>query len=345
MNRKNKKPRFNLRLRLTLLVTAEVLASLLFAWGTSELLNFLFPNLAAKIPLYAEIGVFALLVGILATVFLSNVFFKPIRRLQAAMRAVADGDFTVRLEVHSSSAEIRELYEHFNQMVQELGATEVLQSDFVTAVSHEFKTPINAIEGYSTLLSGNESLDKEAQLYVHKILSGTARLSELVRGILLISKVENQTIDSSKSHFRLDEQIRVCLVSAENEWTKKNLDLDVDLCLANYFGTEHLLCHVWDNLISNAIKFNREGGLLRLRLTEDGTFYRFTIEDEGCGLPTDKMHHIFDKFFQADSSHKESGNGLGLALVKRICALCRLQISAENRPEGGARFTVLLPRV
>ena len=344
MNQKQKLPRFNLRLRLTLLVTAEVLVSLFLAWGSSELLNFLFPSFAEKIPLYAEIGVFALLVGSIATIFLSKVFFKPIRRLQTAMRAVAEGDFSTRLEVRSSSAEIRELYERFNQMVQELGATEVLQSDFVTAVSHEFKTPINAIEGYSTLLSGDESLGEDAKLYAEKILSSTARLSKLVHGVLLLSKVENQTIDSAKSHFRLDEQIRAAIVSAESEWAKKELELDVDLCRATYFGTEHLLCHVWDNLISNAIKFNREGGLLRLRLTEDEAGYLFTIEDEGCGIPEEKLHHIFDKFYQADSSHKEDGNGLGLALVKRICSLCRLTLSAENRPEGGARFTVFLPR-
>lgn len=343
MNAKRNRPDFNLRWRLVLLVTLELLLSVLIAFGLAELLNLLLPP-EIKIPIYAELAFVSLAVGLIATVILSRVFFAPIRKLQRAMQKVSRGDFSVRLEEKSSSAEIRELYSHFNQMVQELGATEMLQSDFVANVSHEFKTPITTIEGYATLLQGSEGLNEEGEEYVEKILAGTTRLSGLVGSILLLSKLENQSIETAPTLFRLDEQIRAAVVDAEKDWSEKELELDVDLCRVEYLGAQSLLRHVWDNLISNAVKFNRRGGLLRLSLTESERQLCFVIENEGAQIPKEALNHIFDKFYQADTSHRQKGNGLGLALVKRICTLCHGEVSAENTPCGSVRFTVLLPK-
>ena len=258
------------------------------------------------------------------------------------MGKVADVDFSVRLQTKSSSKEIQEVYSGFNLMAHELTSTEILQSDFVSNVSHEFKTPINAIEGYTTLLQGCDNLDEEHQQYVEKILFNTKRLSTLVGNILLLSKIENQAIQTHQSTFRLDEQIRQSIVALEPSWTKKDIELDVDLEDIVYTGSENLLHHVWNNLIGNAIKFNPQFGLLKVSLKKMDKNIVFTVTDSGPGLSEEAMKHLFDKFYQGDTARKEEGNGLGLALVKRILTIVDGEISAENLSGGGCTFTVRL---
>lgn len=259
-----------------------------------------------------------------------------------AMEQVADGDLSVQLETDSSSKEIQEVYAGFNLMTRELNTIEVLQTDFVSNVSHEFKTPITAIEGYTTLLQGYDNLDADQQQYVDKILFNTKRLSNLVSNILLLSKIENQSIETNQVRFRLDEQIRQSIVALEPKWTDKKIEFDVELDSIKHLGNEDLLHHVWDNLIGNAIKFSPQGGLVRIRLIKQENKIVFTVEDNGPGIPEEAKKHIFDKFYQADSSHKQEGNGLGLALVKRILMIADGKIDVENRADGGCRFTVML---
>lgn len=340
--RTQQKNRFSLRTRLTLLVTVEMLFCILVAYGLDQLLNrVLFPGFT--IPLELELLGTCLLVGLGVTSLLSRFFFDPIKKLRSAMDQVAEGDFSTRLEEQSSSKEIMEIYTGFNLMAHELNATQILQSDFVSNVSHEFKTPISAIEGYSTLLQGSENLDSQQQEYVQKILFNTGRLSALVGSILLLSKLENQQITPKKAHYRLDEQIRQSVLLQETAWTDKAIDLDLELDRVLFWGSEQMLRHVWDNLISNAIKFSPAGGQIQLHLIRSGNAVLFTIEDQGPGLSEEAQKHLFDKFYQADSSHKQEGNGLGLTLVKRILTIEQGQITAENLPQGGCRFTVSLP--
>jgi len=333
--RNERRNRFSLRTRLTVLVTVEMLVCVGISYGLDLLFNEVFPW---KVPLAIELVGVCLLVGILVTGLLAKYFFAPIKKLRSAMDKVAEGDFSVRLEDTSSSKEIMEIYTGFNLMANELSSTEILQSDFVSNVSHEFKTPINAIEGYSTLLQGSESLDDVQRSYVDKILRNTQRLSSLVGSILLLSKLENQQIPTNRRSYRLDEQIRQSVVALETAWAPKDIELDVELDRVSYTGNEQMMRHVWDNLISNAIKFSPRGGTVKLRLTET----EFTVEDQGPGLSEEAQKHAFDKFYQADSSHKQSGNGLGLALVKRILSIEKGQVFTENLPQGGCRFTVTL---
>ncbi len=337
--RNEQRNRFSLRTRLTALVTLEMLACVLISYGLDQLLNKLFHW---KVPLELELVGVCLLVGILFTSQLSKFFFNPIKRLRAAMDKVADGDFSVRLEERSSSKEIMEIYTGFNLMAHELNATEILQSDFVSNVSHEFKTPINAIEGYSTLLQDSDNLDDDQREYIDKILFNTQRLSSLVGSILLLGKLENQQIPSRPVEYRLDEQIRQSIVALEPAWEKKDIEFDVDMDRVSYLGSEPMMRHVWDNLISNAVKFSPNGGTVKIRLAKKLKKLIFTVEDQGPGLTEEAQKHIFDKFYQGDASHKQEGNGLGLALVKRILTIEQGQITAENRPEGGCRFTVML---
>lgn len=339
--RNQKNDKLSLRVRLTLVVSAELVACILLAVGLDALLrNVVFENW--EIPLLAELIVVSLMVGGAVTSWMSQWFFAPIKKLGAAMEKVADGDFSVRLDTKSSSKEIREVYSGFNLMTHELSATEILQTDFVSNVSHEFKTPINAIEGYSMLLQDGENLTGEQKQYVDKILFNTQRLSSLVGSILLLSKLENQAIPTNQTCYRLDEQIRQSIVALEPAWEKKDIEFDVEMDSVEYTGNEPMMRHVWDNLISNAVKFDPQRGMVRIQLAREGEQIRFTIEDSGPGLSEEAQKHLFDKFYQADSSHKEKGNGLGLALVKKILAISGGTIRAENIPGGGCRFTVLL---
>ncbi len=340
-NLRKRNYKLSLRTQQTLFIGAVALTSILIAYGITVLFETLFPVLE-KIPILVEVLILSFLIAIVMAHFITRIFSKPIQKLREGMGKVADGDFSVRLPIDTPIGEMQELFAGFNMMVQELQSTEILQSDFISNVSHEFKTPINAIEGYTTLLQGTDNIDETENAYIEKILFSTRRLSSLVNDILLLSKVENQTIDNGKTEFALDEQIREAIVVSESDWSKKDIELDVEMDDIRYYGNEKLLYHVWTNLLSNAIKFSPDGGTIIIRLNQKEEKIYFTIDDEGPGLSDDTKKHLFDKFYQGDSSHKQEGNGLGLALVKQILTASDGYIYAENLPEKGCRFTVVL---
>ena len=286
--------------------------------------------------------IFNTLIAGLITSFINAKLLEPITRLSKAMKEVSRGDFEQHLETNSRIAEVGESYQSFNVMTKELRATEVLQMNFVSDVSHEFKTPINAIEGYTMLLQGEE-LSPDQEEYVEKILFNTQRLSGLVGNILLLSKLENQNIPMKKTEYRLDEQIRQAFLSLETKWTEKEIGFQVELEEVKYTGNEGLFMHIWINLLDNAIKFSPSKGTITMFLKQEQDSVKFILEDEGPGIEDDVKSRIFDKFYQVDGSHKAEGNGLGLALVKRIVDSAGGTIKAENREYGGCRFVVELP--
>ena len=342
---KHKRPptRFGIRLIFSSLVMVELLLVVAVSWFVTQVFHYAF-RITLNVPSILWLLLFSLILGSVITAFISWQFFAPITRLSKAMKQVAAGDFSVRLEANHPIKEIRDIYANFNLMTQELSATEILQTDFVSNVSHEFKTPISAIEGYATLLQDDrENSADERRQYVDKILFNTRRLSKLVHNILLLSKVDNQAILSNQTTFRLDEQIRQTIVLLEPSWDPKNLDFDVNLDPVRFTCNEGMLSQVWSNLLGNAIKFSPDGGVIRMSLTLTTDAIRFEIQDQGPGIDETVQHHLFDKFYQGDSSHKSEGNGLGLALVKQILTTCDGQIWAENAPEGGCLFVVELP--
>ncbi len=296
-----------------------------------------------EIPAFVWAILFSVVLGSAIAQYASHTFFAPITRLCRAMKEVAGGDFHIEMQTDSKIDELRELYDNFNRMVRELDSTETLQTDFISSVSHEFKTPINAIEGYAALLQEQDLTPDEQRQYVEKILFNTRRLSTLTGNILLLSKLSSQSIRPRRTTFRLDEQIRQAVLALEQKWEDKELDLDVDLERTTFTGYEALLLHVWTNLIDNAVKFDPRGGLLRLRLYQPDEHLLFTIEDSGPGIAAGDEERIFAKFYQSDTSREAEGNGLGLALVKKIVELNGGSVRAENLPQGGCRFTVRLP--
>lgn len=285
----------------------------------------------------------SLVIGMGMALAVNRLFLRPLLNLGKAMRKVADGDFSVEMPTSSHLREVDAINADFNLMVRALRSTETLQSDFISNVSHEFKTPINAIEGYTTLLQG--SSDPQQEEYVRRILLNTHRLSTLVGNILLLSKTDNDTIPADVTTFRLDEQIRQCVLMLEPQWSAKEIDFDIDLDEVSWTGNEPLMQHVWTNIISNAIKFDPERGLVRLRLgKEDENRLIFTCEDSGPGIPEDQQAYIFNRFYQADSSHRQEGNGLGLALCRQILLhIPGASITVRNLPKRGCSFQVILP--
>ena len=288
------------------------LLAALAAWGLE--------HLGVNVPMFVWLLIFTLLLGSATAAGFSIAFFAPISRLSRAMKEVAGGNFRVHVETKSVFRDIRDSFDSFNLMVSELNATETLQTDFISNVSHEFKTPISAIEGYASLLQEHQQSPEEQAEYIDKILFNTRRLSALAGNILLLSKLDSQSIHPQRSCFRLDEQVRQCILALERKWTEKDVDFDVDLDSVDFTGYEGLLQHVWMNLIDNAVKFGPRGGLIRMRLIEEDGSVLFTIDNEGKSIPDEDKSRIFNKFYQGDSSHESEGNGLGLALVRKIVA-------------------------
>lgn len=331
----------NIRLLFILVTMGEILGTLLVA-GALSWLSKMILNRVIEIPDIIWLMIFSIIIGITVSIVINIILLRPVVQLSKAMKQVAARDFSVRLKADSQIREIRDSYQSFNMMVQELGATETLQTDFVANVSHEFKTPINAIEGYATLLQGNVDVMQQ-QGYVERILLNTRRLSTLVGNILLLSKVSNHAIPIARSVYRVDEQIRQAIVLLEPKWTEKNIDFDVDMDEITWNGPENLMHHVWSNLIGNAIKFGPANGLVKIVLKQQAEGYVFSVEDQGDGIPDDAKLRVFNKFYQLDSSHKQEGNGLGLALAKQIVDSCNGDILVENGTDRGCKFLVHLP--
>lgn len=289
-------------------------------------------------PLVAFLG-FCILLGTSLTAFLSKKALNPIRTVIDATHKVADGDFTVQVNI-KGIGELEELSQSFNKMTQELSGIETLRSDFVNNFSHEFKTPIVSLRGFAKLLKENNLTEEERQEYLDIIITESERLAALSTNVLALSKYENLEIITDKAPFRLDEQIRKTIVLMEPKWAAKEININVELDEVTYSGNEDLTQQIWLNLLDNAIKFSNGGGLIQIALTKTKEEICFIIQDNGSGMDEHTKAHLFDKFYQGDTSHSKSGNGLGLALVKRIVQLCHGEIYVESEKDCGSIFIV-----
>jgi signal transduction histidine kinase len=295
------------------------------------------------------IMILSIAVGTLLSAYVSKKMLRPIFKINDAAKKVARGDFSVRLEEGSIANEIREIASNFNLMVRELSNTETLRNDFVSNVSHEFKTPLSAIEGYATLLQDDTLSREEEEKYISQIMENTGRLTKLTQSILSLSQIENQEIVLQQERFQLDEQIRRILLGYESIWEDKNLTIDLNLEEVVIYGSQSLLARVWSNLIDNAIKFSHQDGILSIDCKAVGSNIVIIIKDTGIGMDEMVMKHAFDKFYQGERSHHGKGNGLGLALVNRIVALCEGTVTLESEKGKGTAVIVTLeakkPRV
>ena len=286
-------------------------------------------------------------VSVLTGTALSHFAGRPILKIIASISLgateIAKGNFDITLDEGIPVKELRDMARNFNLMAKELAGTEMLRTDFVENVSHEFKTPLSAIEGYATLLQKKNLSEEKRCEYTRKILSNTRRLSTLTSDILLLSRLENQEIGVARELFCLDEQLRECLLFLESGWSEKNLELEIDLDGVDYCGNKDLLAHVWQNILGNAVKFAPYGGQIHVRLRRENGFLTIHIADNGNGMSEEVRRRVFEKFYQGDPSRSCEGSGLGLSLAKRIVDLHGGSIFVASEEGNGTAFTVMLP--
>lgn len=282
-------------------------------------------------------------VGTIFSMLSGNVILKPIRKFSKAINLVAKGDFTIQLEENQKIHEINEMAKNFNKMVAELSSIETLRNDFITNVSHEFKTPLSTIDGYVTLLQSEDLTTEQKQSYINIIMGSTRQLSNLTSNILKISKLENQDRILIKKLFSLDEQIRQSLLLLENKWNEKNINLELELSPIIFYGNEELMMQVFINLIDNAIKFTPKNGEIKINAYKTDYAVSISISDNGIGISPEMQRHIFEKFYQSDKSRLSEGNGLGLTLVKHIVDLSGGKIKVYSKLTIGTTFTITFP--
>ncbi|WP_034210811.1 sensor histidine kinase [Lachnospira multipara] len=292
-----------------------------------------------------------LLVAIVFTVFtrlqVKNAYEKPLKEIANAINQVANGDFSVYVPTIHTPEKLDYLdimIVDFNKMVEELGSIETLKTDFFSNVSHEIKTPISVIQNTSELLKKSD-LKEEDKAQVDIIYNASKKLSALISNILRLNRLEKQKIKAQLKEFDLSRQLCDCVLLFEDQWDKKNIELDLDIEDSVYIDSdEELLDHVWTNIISNAIKFTKDGGKISIKEESFEDKVNVTISDNGEGMSEETIRHIFDKFYQGDASHATEGNGLGLALVSRILQLVDGEISVDSKLSEGTSICVSLPK-
>lgn len=287
----------------------------------------------------------SLVIGLFCSIFAGKIPLGPFYRLIEQMNRLAAGDFKVRLDfgrLLSENPVFGELSESFNKMAEELDHTEVLRSDFINNFSHEFKTPIVSIAGFAKLIRKGGLTGEQQAEYLAIIEEESLRLASMATNVLNLTRVENQMILTDVAPFNLSEQLRSCILLLVDKWENKNIHFKVDFKEYMVSGNEELLKQVWINLIDNAVKFSHEGGEVELRIVEDDGTISVSIMNAGEEIPPEEQERIFSKFYQADTSHSAEGNGIGLAVARRVIELHEGVISVESE-NGLTMFTVKLP--
>lgn len=274
---------------------------------------------------------------------------KPVKKIVSACERIMRGDLSVRIQplrgLWSNGGDFNEIISYFNKMAEELSGMETLRTDFTANVSHELKTPLAVMQNYGTMLQQPNLPEEKRVEYAKAITDASRSLANLITNILKLNKLENQEIFPNMSDYDLGEQLCECLLAFEDAWEKKGLEIktEIEENVVIHADSE-MLSLVWNNLFSNAVKFTEAGGTVSLSLKSEGDFAVVKISDTGCGISRETGMHIFEKFYQGDTSHATKGNGLGLALVKRVMDITGGDISVESELGKGSTFTVRLGR-
>lgn len=274
---------------------------------------------------------------------------RNIKHITRAAEKIMQGDFSVRIKPVSgfgSEERFNEVIDCFNKMAQELGSIETLRLDFIADVSHEMKTPLAVMQNYGTLLQA-PNLPEETRIeYAKGITDSSRRLADMMTNILKLNRLENQQIYPQTTEFDLGEQLCGCLLQYESVWEKENIEINTDIAEnVKVRADAELLSLVWNNLFSNAFKFTEAGGTVSVSLSVTEHHAIVKVTDTGCGMSPEVGARIFEKFYQGDTSHSARGNGLGLALVKRVVDIMQGEIGVESAAGKGSTFTVRIRRV
>ncbi len=269
---------------------------------------------------------------------------RPVKKITEAAEKIIEGDFSVRIEPQKSLGtddSFGRIIECINKISEELGSVETLRADFIANVSHEMKTPLSVMQNYGTLLMTPELSEEKRIEYAKSITESSKRMADMITNILKLNRLENQQIYPNVEKINLSEQICCCLLQYESIWENENIEIETDIEEDVYINGDYELIYlVWNNLFSNAFKFTPNGGKVSVFLKSDGEFAVVTVKDTGCGISKATGAHIFEKFYQGDTSHSTKGNGLGLALVKRVIDISGGEILVESELGVGSSFSV-----
>ncbi len=273
---------------------------------------------------------------------------RPVKRITEAAEKIIKGDFSVRIDFENklgADETFGRITDCFNKMAEELGSVETLRTDFIANVSHEMKTPLAVIQNYGTLLQIPNLSDEKRLEYAKGVTEASRRMADMMTNILKLNRLENQQIYPKVTEFDLGEQLCECLLQYESFWEKSDIEIETDIAEnVTVKADAELLGHVWNNLFSNAFKFTPEGGKVSVSLTATENHATVKVSDTGCGMSPEVGAHIFEKFYQGDTSHSVQGNGLGLALVKRVVDIMQGEIGVESAVGKGSTFTVRIRR-
>jgi signal transduction histidine kinase len=272
---------------------------------------------------------------------------RPVKMITDAAQRIMNGDFSVRVKhMHGSGMEgFNQIGESINKMAEELSSVETLRTDFIANVSHEMKTPLAVMQNYGTLLQAPDLPEEKRIEYAKAITDASRRLADMMTNILKLNRLENQQIYPNLTTFDLGEQLCESLLQYESAWERKNIEIETDIAENVLVSADaELLSLVWNNLFSNAFKFTEDSGKVTLTLTADETYATVKVSDTGCGMSAEVGAHIFEKFYQGDTSHATQGNGLGLPLVKRVVDIMQGEIGVESAIGVGTTFTVKIRR-
>ena len=348
--KRKKHKRHSLTISLTTIVFLAFLAS--FAISAVALLIFVNTGIvrskdgqidASQATLY--LGLFVIGVGALFSFIISKLALKPINRLINKINDLASGDYASRMIPNELIGRIpcfRDLTDTFNKLANELQNTELLRSDFINNFSHEFKTPIVSIAGFAKLLKRGNLSEEEKEQYLNAIEEESMRLTYMATNVLNLTKVENTSVLYDLSSYNISEQIRSCILLLESKWTKKNIEFSLDFDEYTIKANEELMKQVFINLIDNAIKFTDDNGKIDISVLREDNALSFAITNYGCEIPKEAQRKIFNKFYQVDESHSATGNGIGLAIVKKIVDLHNGTVSVKSE-NNSTTFTIKLP--
>lgn len=304
-------------------------------------------NLAAQIT-FGNVVLISIICTIIDKIRRKFMIDVPVRRIADAAERVMKGDFSVRIQpmkTCDSQNGFNVIIDYFNRMTNELSGIETLRTDFIANVSHELKTPLAVIQNYGTLLQQNDLSEEKRMEYAEAVTETSNNLANLITNILKLNKLENQEIYPDAADYDLGEQLCECLLMFEDSWEQKSLEVETDIeenVIVN--ADAKMLSLVWNNLFSNAVKFTGSGGTIFVSLKSEGDFAVVKVSDTGCGIGGETGRHIFEKFYQGDISHSTKGNGLGLALVKRVIDITGSDIAVESELGRGSTFTVKINR-
>lgn len=325
--------------------------TMLFVSALAESLNLTLTDAnigaAAKLTFW-NVALLSLIFTVIDSVRRKLTVERPVRQITDAAEKIIQGDFSVRVRPQSKFGTDETfgcVIDCFNKMAEELGSVETLRTDFIANVSHEMRTPLAVMQNYGVLLQ-NPDLTQEKRIeYAKGVTDGSRRMADMMTNILKLNRLENQQIYPQRMEFDLGEQLCECLLRYENVWEEKGISLKTDIAENVKVNADaELLSHVWSNLFSNAFKFTPSGGMVTVTLIASGRYAVVQVKDTGCGMTSEVGAHIFEKFYQGDTSHSAQGNGLGLALVKRVVDIMQGEIGVESEVGKGSTFTVKIQR-